>query len=84
VRVSCSYCGAVNDVASPGAVRVARELERLRIRLPDRSLTVVQIEADFAERAAAERARLRTVWILALALSIVFVTGLVLALTLAG
>jgi LSD1 subclass zinc finger protein len=72
VRVTCAYCKAVNDVASPGAVRVAKRLEAAGIRVPDRVMSLDEIEADIAQRQAAERERLRTARIVAAALGVAF------------
>jgi uncharacterized Zn finger protein (UPF0148 family) len=60
VRIACPYCGTVNDVASKGAVQVANRLEQLGVRVPERPMSISDIEAELAERAAAERERRRT------------------------
>jgi LSD1 subclass zinc finger protein len=77
VRVRCEFCGAVNDVAAPQVVAVAQKLNRLGIRVPDRIMSVEDIEADLASRQAAEREKRRTALIVCAVLVVVF--GLVLA-----
>ena len=80
VRVTCAYCGAVNDIASPGAVRVAKKLEAAGIRVPNWIMSIEAIEAGIAARNDAERDRLRTATILAAVFAVVFliVLGVVL------
>jgi predicted RNA-binding Zn-ribbon protein involved in translation (DUF1610 family) len=72
VRVTCPFCGAMNDIASEGAVRVAKKLDQLGIRVPERPMSVSDIEADFARKAAEENAKRRTAIIVAAVLSAVF------------
>jgi hypothetical protein len=76
IRVSCAYCGTVNDVASKGAVQVAKKLEQIGVRLPERPMSVADIEAELAERAAAEKERLRTARIIAAVAAVIFVAVL--------
>jgi len=72
VRVACPFCGAMNDIASEGAVRVAKKLDQLGIRVPERPMSVSDIEAKLARKAAEERAKRRTALIVATVLSVVF------------
>ncbi|MCB9582102.1 MAG: hypothetical protein H6717_34020 [Polyangiaceae bacterium] len=72
VRVACPFCGAMNDIASEGTVRVAKKLEQLGIRVPERPMSVSDIEADFARKAAEERQKRRTAIFVAPVLTAVF------------
>jgi hypothetical protein len=65
VRVRCTYCGTTNDVASAGAVQVARKLDALGIRVPERPMTIEQIEEELASGAAKKEAERRTAIIVA-------------------
>lgn len=59
VRVTCTYCNTVNDIASAGAVRVAKKLEALNIRVPDNPMTLADIEEELARKDRAKREQLR-------------------------
>jgi LSD1 subclass zinc finger protein len=73
IRVTCTYCGFVNDVASKGAVKVAKKLDALGIRVPDHPMSIADIEAELAERKAAEDEKRRTAIIIASVMSVLFV-----------
>jgi LSD1 subclass zinc finger protein len=55
VRVRCTFCGATNDIASAGAVQVARTLDRFGIRVPENPMTIAQIEEELARGEAKKR-----------------------------
>jgi hypothetical protein len=78
VRVSCSYCGAINEIASAGAVRVAKKLEQFGIRVPERPMTIEEIEAELAGHRNAERERRRMALIVATVVALAVVLVLVL------
>lgn len=65
-RVRCSHCGVVSEVVGEGALRMARVLEQVGLRLPDKPMTVEEIEAEFRERDHEERARRKTALLVAL------------------
>ncbi len=57
-HVDCPFCGVTNAIASEGAVKVAKVLERHGIRMPDNPRSTDDIRAELAEKeAAAEAAR---------------------------
>lgn len=83
VRVTCPYCRAVNDIASAGAVKVARRLDALGIRMPENPMTLDQIHEEINERAQAERAaRRHNVTVALIVLGVVALLVLALALAL--
>jgi hypothetical protein len=65
VRVRCTYCGATNDIASAGAVQVARKLDQLGIRVPERPMTIDEIEDRLAQMEAKKRDERRMALIVA-------------------
>ena len=83
-RVTCRFCGTVNDLASPKAVAIGQKLEKLGIRVPSHGMSSEEIAADIASREAERRAKLRTARILALVISIVFCLVMALVLKLMG
>lgn len=80
VRVRCTYCGATNDIASAGAVQVARKLDQLGIRVPERPMTIAQIEERLAADEAKKRDERRTAIIVACVLSGIFLVVLLIVL----
>ncbi|MEZ4371483.1 MAG: hypothetical protein R3B07_11690 [Polyangiaceae bacterium] len=83
VRVTCPYCKAVNEIASAGAVKVAKQLDALGIRVPERPRTLDQIHEEISERQRAEAtARRHHVTVALVMLGVVGVLVAVLALAL--
>ena len=81
VRVTCGFCGVANDIASVGAVRVARRLEQLGVKVPERPMRVSDIEEHFAEQAAVEREKRRMAFIvIGVLVVIAAIVGLLIAL----
>jgi hypothetical protein len=79
IRTRCPFCGAAVNLASAGALRVASTLDRLGIRVPDKPMTVDQIEEEIAERERARRMQLRDAAIVAaVLLGVAVVVGLAL------
>jgi uncharacterized Zn finger protein (UPF0148 family) len=76
-RVICGHCGTVSEIASEGALRVAKVLERAGIRMPERPMTIDQIEDDLREREQAVEMRRKTAIVVAVAILVV-VGGVVL------
>lgn len=56
VRVRCGHCGATVEVTSEGVTRAAAALQRAGIRVPERPMTMDDIQARIAEREATARA----------------------------
>jgi LSD1 subclass zinc finger protein len=83
MRATCSYCGAVNDIASEGALKLAEKLAG-KIRVAPRLMTVDEISAQIAEREEAKEAERRHAIRVATVLGIVFVLVLGLVLGLAS
>ena len=65
VRVTCSYCATVTEVVSETTQKLARQVEALGIRLPERVMTTEEIEEGFRQREREERERRRTALIIA-------------------
>lgn len=82
--VRCGYCGAENTVPLPPPPSpVVVQVGNLGIRVPDRPMTVEQIEEGFREKARAEADRLRTARIFAGVFAAVFIVVLGIVLLLA-
>jgi hypothetical protein len=82
MRATCSYCGAVNDVASEGALRLAEQLKG-KIRVAPKLMTAEQIDEEIAERGRIERAEKRQAMLVtAIILGVVFTVGLIAVLVL--
>lgn len=71
-HVDCPFCGVTNAIASAGAVKVAKVLERHGIRMPDNPRSTDDIRAELAERdASAEAARRRALVVAAVFTAVV-------------
>ena len=70
-HVDCPFCGVTNAVASAGAVKVAKVLERHGIRMPERPVSPDEIRAQLEEQRAAEEATRRQAIVMAGVFSIV-------------
>jgi LSD1 subclass zinc finger protein len=60
VRVECTHCHTVNEIASVGAVRVAKKLEQHGIRVPENPMTLDQIHEHFDAVEAERREKMKT------------------------
>jgi len=75
-HVECRFCGVTNAIASEGAVKVAKVLERHGIRMPDRPMTHDQIREELAARHAQEEATRRTALFAAGAFTLVILVAI--------
>lgn len=64
-RVRCAHCGTVSEVVGEGALRAARVLEQVGIKVPANPRTIEDIEQELAERKAVEDEKRRTAIIIA-------------------
>lgn len=55
----------VDDAASKGAMHVAKTLDQMGVRAPERPMSIADIESELAERTAAERERQPTMLVIA-------------------
>jgi uncharacterized Zn finger protein (UPF0148 family) len=76
VRTTCPYCGAMVDVTTEGALKVAAALERHGIRVPENPMTRDQIKARLDGMAEVEARKRRRAIIAAVVFAFVFLAGL--------
>jgi hypothetical protein len=78
-RVDCRYCGTPNELASAGAVKVAKVLEGHGIRVPEKPRALADIEEELAARDAQREKERHTAIALAAVLCIVVATVVAIA-----
>jgi hypothetical protein len=70
-RVRCAHCGTVSEVVGEGALRAARVLEQVGIKVPANPRTIEDIEQELADRQAVADEKRRTAIIMAVVVLVV-------------
>lgn len=64
-RVTCAHCGTVSEMATEGAMKVARVLEKHGLRMPEKPMSISEIEDEIRERDAVATMQRQTATIMA-------------------